>query len=191
MYLNTLTNTVHSVGDLAILGIPDTANFISKIVDERPVVDTCLYLVTPTGVDLQNLKTTYEVQTRHLFNVQTTLKNRLKDKRNAVEQGGIVVEGTGTKMDSTRVDGQMLHNAYVGLKNFAPETIVDYYTNSGWITITVDVLEMLFTLHSSHVEKCFNREKQISDLLDAAETSDEAIEIYNNEINNGWPTYAE
>lgn len=192
MYYNTLTNTLHSEAALVKLGLsPNLPDYIVKLTNNKPVKDTALYLVTETGYDLVASTITYEVKTRNLLSVLPTLKDRLKVKRNEVEQGGIVITGTGTKFDSTRVDGQMLHNAYVGVKNFMPEAIVDYITATGWVTVTVEVLEQLFAFYSTHVELCFSREKQISDLLDAAETSDEAIEIFNTEINNGWPTYAE
>ena len=192
MYKNTITNTLHSEGYLRKLGLfPNPPEFIVQLKDTRPYTDTSLYLVSHSGYDLENNEVTYEVKLRDKLVVIPALKDKLKDRRNEVEQGGIVITGTGTKFDSTRVDGQMLHNAYVGVKNFMPEAIIDYLTATGWVTVTVDVLEQLFAFYSTHVEACFSREKEISDLLDAAETAEEALAIYETEINNGWPTYAE
>ena len=197
MYYNFTTETLYSEAQLMGTGInifnDDLLERLTivKVKTDAPEVDKALYLVTDDGitVDSETIAINYVVTTRHIAVVRDVLKERLKQKRIAIEQGGITITDTGTILDSTRVDGQMIHNSYIGLSTLLPDAIIDFYTASGWVTITVQALESIFLIYSNHVDSCFKREKEISDLLDAAETSEQAIELFNTEINNGWPTY--
>jgi len=200
MYYSFMTNTLFTEKQLAKTGI----NFNNKdllknlqIVEVEsiiPEVDAKLYDVVNEGINIDQdtgkVSIKYSTVAKDSTMVLSTLKSYLKEKRINVEQGGIVINSTNTVLDSTRVDGQMIHNSYVGLSTLMPDAVIDFYSASGWVTITVDALQSVFMLYSNHVDDCFKREKAINDLLDSAETSEEAIEIFNNEINNGWPTYA-
>ncbi len=165
-------------------------DFTVPLKDEKPDKDRELYVVVQSGIDTEKYEVQYTVITKTLMVVRDILLDRVKQKRKQAEQGGVVIPGTDIRLDTSRVDTQMLHNALIGLKTFKPDAVINYRTDSGWVNLTVDALEQLFNLVSNHVEACFTREKQISESIEQASTADEAIEIFSSEIDNGWPVYA-
>ena len=126
----------------------------------------------------QTCTRTFTVEEHPLEYVQADLIKKVKELRVLKENGGLTIEGTGTQLDSSRTDGQMVHNAYTMASLLKPDIVIDFKSVNGWITITLDALRSMFMLYSKHVENCFSQEKAIAAKIEEAASVQEALDIF-------------
>ena len=107
-------------------------------------------------------------------------KAALAAKRYEVEIGGIEIAGAKVKTD--RESQASLTGAYTSLQA-GLLTGIDWKTEDGWVTLNLATCEAIAQAVASHVQQSFSREKELSALIDAAETVEDLQAI---DINSGW-----
>lgn len=151
------------------------------------------YLTRETGVtipeELQGKRLAYvdgefselpPLQTPATKDDRDAKKAALAAKRYEVEIGGITVGGAKVKTD--RESQASLTGAYTSLKE-GMLTSIDWKTEDGWVTLNLATCEAIAQAVASHVQQSFSREKELSALIDAAETVEDLQAI---DINSGW-----
>jgi len=151
------------------------------------------YLTRETGVtipeELQGKRLAYvdgefselpPVQTPATKDDRDAKKAALAAKRYEIEIGGITVAGAKVKTD--RESQASLTGAYTSLQA-GLLTGIDWKTEDGWVTLNLATCEAIAQAVASHVQQSFSREKELSVIIDAAETVEDLQAI---DINSGW-----
>jgi hypothetical protein len=117
----------------------------------------------------------------YLEQKKTEKTAELANVRYEKETGGIVINGADVKTD--RESQSMITGAY-NLIQIDPTRIIDWKASNGWIQLDAPAITAIATAVSEHVQTCFRREKEISTLIEAAETIDDLNAI---DLESGWP----
>jgi len=112
-------------------------------------------------------------------------KARVATRRFRAETGGLTLPG-GTKLRTDRESQAMIGNA-VALAQLEPEAPVAFKAASGWVTLTGAQMQAVGRAVGAHVRACFAREQAIGALIDAADTMEEVLAIYDEQAEAGWP----
>ncbi len=133
-----------------------------------PIVD----VVEGTSGQITN---TVSIAPPTLNDVKIAKLAELASSRYNAETSGIVLDGN--KIRTDRESQATLTGAYVTLQaGFT--TSIDWKTSSGeWITLTLQEVEALASLVSSHVQACFATERALSALVISANTIEEVNSI--------------
>jgi hypothetical protein len=114
------------------------------------------------------------VQTPATKDDRDAKKAALAAKRYEVEIGGIEIAGAKVKTD--RESQASLTGAYTSLKE-GMLTSIDWKTEDGWVTLDLESCEAIAQAVAVHVQACFTQEKELSALIDAAQTVEDLAEI--------------
>ena len=112
--------------------------------------------------------------------IKREMKIDLAAKRYEVEIGGIEIAGAKVKTD--RESQASLTGAYTSLQA-GLLTGIDWKTEDGWVTLNLASCEAIAQAVATHVQQSFSREKELSALIDAAET---VVDLQAIDINSGW-----
>lgn len=108
----------------------------------------------------------------------------LAARRYKAETGGIVLNGS--KILTDRGSQAMINGAYALASRHVADAdfTLDFKGADGWVTLTATQMIAISDAVGQHVQSCFKRERALSALLDAAQTT-EALDAVN--IDAGWP----
>ena len=132
-------------------------------------------------------KIVWDTKYKPLATVKEVLCNRVGTKRKEVEVAGCLLgDEAGTRLHTDREAQSMLNNIVIVFQR-EPTRVINYKAANGWLTLDASNIEDLVVAMTSHVEDCFNREKEICDLINSAENEEAAITVYRNNIALDWP----
>lgn len=106
----------------------------------------------------------------------------LEARRWIVETSGIVVDGAEIRTDR---ESQSKISGALQLVERNPTAVIDWKGANGWVQIQKPEVEMIADLVAAHVQACFTRERQLHDLIMAAEDIAALDAI---DIDAGWPS---
>ena len=109
-------------------------------------------------------------------------KAELASIRWAKETGGVSV--TGMRIDTSRESQNMINGA-VAFANRNPDAKIDFKAASGWIALDAATVLFIGDLVATHVQKCYSRERELSDEIDRLADDAEALAAL--DIKKGWP----
>lgn len=112
--------------------------------------------------------------------LRARLLARLADVRYQHETGGIVVNGAEVKTD--RESQGTITGAYARAIS-DPATTVKWKADNGFVTLDADAIKMFGGAVFDHVQGCFAREAELTDLVNAAEDVAGLMSI---DIEAGW-----
>ena len=164
-----------------------------------PVFNTDMPADSPNGVWVEDIPaydalagkwcTTWKLKLHDTYEMQEALaaaklqkKAALAEKRWQVETAGINVNGFIIKTDresQTQITCAMfaIERGYL--------THVNWKGENGWIEMDTSVVANLPPLVSDYVQLCFQKEKQMCDIIDSINTIEE---LNNIDLEVGWPT---
>jgi hypothetical protein len=91
-------------------------------------------------------------------------------------------------IDTSRQSQAMINGVWSAAQ-LDPNIIVNFKQKDGtWVQLNATAIFYVAQQVVAHVQACFNREKELSDLIDAATTHDEILAV---DLNSGWPQYAD
>ena len=94
----------------------------------------------------------------------------IADKRWRAETGGIIVDGVEVATD--RESQALLMGAVLAAQN-NPEYVVNWKAKNGWFELDAATLIAIADAVRSHVQACFDREKELQEQVEAATTIEE------------------
>lgn len=113
--------------------------------------------------------------------IRLNLKQAVTNKRWEVETSGLELPGGGRVATGT-ADQNRISNVITNATN-AGLTTVDFKSETGWVTLTLQEIQDIATMIAMHVQTCFSVERQHHMAIDA--TLDEDLSAY--DINTLWP----
>lgn len=156
-------------------------------IEHGPRGDETLNTVTANSPVFSNgvVVITYTNTPKPLEYLKPLFKNKLANKRYAVETGGIVINTITIKTD--RDSQGMLIGAKVGV-DAGVLSSVKWKAENGWTTLTAAQITAIASAVATHIQAAFTRENEISDLIDNATNLEELITIEADEFGIGWPS---
>jgi hypothetical protein len=89
-------------------------------------------------------------------------------------------------IDTSRQSQAMINGVWSAAQ-LDPNIVVNFKQKDGtWVQLNAIAIFYVAQQVVAHVQACFNREKELSDLLDAAITHEEILAV---DLYSGWPTY--
>jgi len=122
---------------------------------------------------------TKEIQEANYLEILKTKKiTELAQRRYTAEITGITVNGSEIKTD--RESQAMITGAYNAIQ-INPNKTIDWKGTNGWATLNATAITAIASAVADHVQACFTREKELTELINAVSTFDEleAINIEN------------
>lgn len=89
--------------------------------------------------------------------------NELANLRYEKETSGIEVNSM--KIRTDRESQALINGAYISTL-INPNFTIDWKCENGWITLTAEQIAGIATLVANHVQSCFTREKEITELIE-------------------------
>lgn len=129
----------------------------------------------------------WEKKERPVGQIKETLVSMAAAKRYAVETGGMMFGGN---LVITDRDSQYMISGAVNAVNLDPTRIIMFKTASGFVSLDAVAILALARAVADHVQACFAREGELVDLINQLGTFDDLKKVYEETINEGWPTYA-
>ncbi|GAB6035892.1 hypothetical protein JCM15519_04510 [Fundidesulfovibrio butyratiphilus] len=195
LYYDTKVGKRQSAGEIARRGLTSAGLYDLGIVplstDLPETYDADLYTVRDSGGQestASGWRIKWNLIPRSLEGVLDVLRTRLATKKRDVEDSGVTVNGV--TVDSAEAD----RNRVLGLKIAYMDNPDDpalvgqgFKTPSGFVPMTKELVDAIWAAMKARTQAVFAREAEIRALIDAAPDAAEAIRIYAEEIDNGWP----
>lgn len=134
----------------------------------------------------QQWKVKYELSPKPISQIQKTLKQQLAGYRYHKETDGLITANGIVRTD--RDSQSSLASAKV-LSDLIPDNTIDWKTADGWTSIDRNTVLELSKLVGLHVQTCFSIERQLSELIDASESIEDLLVVYQDMYKN-WPITA-
>ena len=135
---------------------------------------------------LQQWRVKYELLPKPISQIQQTLKEQLSKHRYRKETDGLLTNGGIVRTD--RESQSSLASAKT-LSDLIPDNTIDWKAADGWTSIDRSTIMELSKLVGLHVQTCFSLERQFSELIDASESIEDLLIIYQDMYEN-WPVTA-
>lgn len=155
-----------------------------------PAYDRRFYTPVETGVEhdetLDIYRLTWDLRPLPVDTVKTTLKNELAAIRYDHETDGVVVNG------QTILTDRESQSAVASAKLYSdanPDKAISWKAASGWVVLDNATITAMAKAVGDYVQACFDREKELNELIDAATDVDELVEVAA-QFNEGWPPSA-
>lgn len=113
---------------------------------------------------------------------ETEHKTRKKEKLKAERYNQ---EISHPYIDTTR-ESQAMINGIWSASQINPALVVNFKGKTGWVQLDATAINSIAQQVVAHVQACFDNEKVLSDLIDAATTHEEIVAV---DITTGWLTY--
>ena len=110
--------------------------------------------------------------------VKESRKSELKNIR-------YVQEISHPTIDTSR-ESQAMINGIWSASQINPALVVNYKGKTGWVQLDATAINYVANQVVAHVQACFDNEKVLSDLIDAATTQ---LDVLSVDLQAGWPTY--
>jgi hypothetical protein len=88
-------------------------------------------------------------------------------------------------IDTTRESQAMINGIWSAFQ-INPSLVINYKGKDGWYELDASMGTAIAQQVVAHVQACFDNEKVLSELLDAASTHEELLAV---DFSQGWPTY--
>lgn len=127
--------------------------------------------------------TVYKKYTREVITPEI-LKDYSGSYRKNYEESGITVNGAGIY---TNRESQFMISGIFNFCQVNPALVIQYKTIDGFITANSTVMQGIAIAVGTHVQNCFAKESEVSDLIDSGDitTRDEIVAAYQ-EINKAY-----
>ncbi len=155
-----------------------------------PAYDRRFYTPTETGVEhdeTQDIyRLTWELTPLPIDTIKSTLKDELASIRYDHEIDGVIVNGqtilTDRESQATIASAKLYSDAN-------PDKAISWKAASGWTALDNATITATAKAVGDYVQACFDREKELSEAIDAATTVDELIDVAT-QFSEGWPESA-
>ena len=174
MYYDSRSDQAFTRHGIAQRGLPVLRDALARagiypLTYTYPPHDQRLYTLAPLPVEVRNeiAHQGFRIEQLPLEQARANALKWVADQRWQAETGGIDVGGVRVL---TAIEDQNRIDATIQGMELAGITEVDFKSADGWVKLSPGQIKGLAAAIAQHVEQCFSRERELCELVDAAET---------------------
>lgn len=194
MFFEPSTGTIHPTIQHYAAAHPEAASLDTEagrlaaglhcLHEQPPAYDPLTHTLAFDGVELVEgaYHARYTLAPLPAEQVRADLMDAATSKRWDVMTGGVTLPG-GISVGTT-IDDQNRVTSVIANAQLAGVESMDFKAESGWVTLSLDQVRGIAAAVALHVHACYAAEHAHHDAIAAA--SD--VELYDYDINTGWPS---